>query len=165
MQKGIQAGHAALEYANTYGRTEEYIQFIKHDKTWIVLDGGTSRDFASSVAQGLEGGDLNLTAVELSSLKIDHAVFREPDLNFAMTAICFLADERVWNKETYPDFREYLMQGYEHMNESYNHVVKALENNKLEVVYSEQYKLWMEQIGGDNNLYLRDLLRNKRLAM
>lgn len=43
IQKGIQAGHAALEYAFLYGDTDEYKSFIVNDKTWIILNGGTEK--------------------------------------------------------------------------------------------------------------------------
>ena len=31
------------------------------------------------------------------------SLFSEPDLNFALTAVCFIADERVFNYEDYPE--------------------------------------------------------------
>lgn len=38
----------------------------------------------------------------MSELKV--AEFREPDCNNTLTAICFLVDEKIWNKEKYLNF-------------------------------------------------------------
>lgn len=43
IQKGIQAGHSALEYALKYGRTKEFLDFVENHKTWVILSGGTTR--------------------------------------------------------------------------------------------------------------------------
>lgn len=96
IQAGIQCGHAALEYAYQYGQTEEYIDFITNWKTWIVLNGGTTnadRDF-----EGIPTGSLNLIGDQLQDNDIEFSYFVEPDLNNALSALCFIADERVFNK-------------------------------------------------------------------
>ena len=99
IQKGIQAGHAALEYALRYGRTELFKTFMRDYKTWIILNGGTTRDVGISMENGIEAGTLNQIRLGLESNNIFHSFFREPDLNYALTAVCFIADERVWNFE------------------------------------------------------------------
>ena len=133
IQKGIQAGHAALEYANFLGSNYEYLQFIKNDKTWIILNGGTTND---------ETGDLNNIMSLLHENDINYTFFREPDLNNALTAICFLADERVWNKEKYPDYEECPVEEFR----------------------ESEYKKWVKFVGGDKNVFLRELLKDKHLA-
>ena len=42
IQKGIQCGHAGLDYARKYGNDEDFIDFVDHHKTWIILNGGTT---------------------------------------------------------------------------------------------------------------------------
>jgi hypothetical protein len=42
IQKSIQAGHAALEYAYHYGDTKLFDDFITKHKTWVILNGGTT---------------------------------------------------------------------------------------------------------------------------
>ena len=132
IQKGIQAGHAALEYARKYGISQDYVQFIENDKTWIILNGGTTRDFEGGVENG---GDINLISVQLAFNDVAFASFREPDLNNALSAICFLADERVWDKEKYPDWEE-----------------------------ERTWEDWCEYLGGEKNAFLRNLLKDKYLA-
>ena len=44
IQQAIQAGHAALEYAYKFGNTSDYIDFMINDKTWVILNGGTTND-------------------------------------------------------------------------------------------------------------------------
>lgn len=139
IQKGIQAGHAALEYASLFGRTKLFKQFIEQDKTWIILNGGTTRDKHRALENGLEAGTLNQIARDLFDHDISYSIFREPDLNYALTAVCFIADERVWDFETYPDCEPLYNEA------SYNRCIN-------------------ETLGGKSNLFLRDLIRNKRLA-
>lgn len=137
IQKGIQAGHAALEYAYKYGHTPEYKSFIENDKTWILLNGGTTRSRLVSNLKGKDEdtGDLNEIATELLQNRIPFEIFEEPDLNYALTAICFLADERVWDFENYPEpDEETKMTTYENM------------------------------VGGIKNVFLRNLIMGKHLA-
>ena len=134
IQKGIQAGHAALEYALRYGRTELFKTFMRDYKTWIILNGGTTRDVGISMENGIEAGTLNQIRLGLESNNIFHSFFREPDLNYALTAVCFIADERVWNFEKYPDDLE------------------------------QDDNFWISYLGGEKNAYLRNLIRGKHLA-
>jgi hypothetical protein len=92
IQKGIQFGHAVVEYQLKYGKDQEYLSWAKNDKTFIILNGGTTNDVS---------GTLNALQNDLKALKIKFATFREPDLNNALTGIVFLLDEKVWNKEKY----------------------------------------------------------------
>ncbi len=80
IQKGIQSGHAALEYADLFKDDPIYKEFIEKHKTFILLDGGGS-------------GDMLNRHDELIDLGIPFAVFEEPDLNNAMSAIAFILKE------------------------------------------------------------------------
>lgn len=135
IQQGIQAGHAALEYARTYYHTDLLRDFMKYDKTWIILNGGTTRSDYNDM------GTLNQILWDLRKNEILCADFREPDLNHALTAVCFICDERVYNKEKYPDF-----------------------NLDTEVVQRDTYSFWVDWVGGYRNVFLRELLNGKRLA-
>ena len=136
IQMGIQAGHAALEYAYVHGKTKLFKDFVLNHKTWILLNGGTTRDVDASMEHGMEPGTLNKISYELDRYNIPHAAFREPDLNFALTAVCFIADERVFRFDLYPDW-----------NGNPN-----------------DYGAWEEELGGAQNAFLRNLIRDKRLA-
>lgn len=139
IQKGIQAGHCALEYAQTYGHTKEYKQFIKKDKTWIILNGGTTRSYNLATDLKLAPGSLNEIKFLLRENQIPHASFEEPDLELALTAVCFLAEEKIWDKENYPDYVE---DGY------------------------LSYHEWKKMVMGNDHkaIFLRELLRGKRPA-
>jgi hypothetical protein len=162
IQKGIQAGHVALEYANLYGNTDAYQSFIKHDKTWIVLNGGTTRGetFSRLYPDGL--GSLDEISKSLSEEGIPHAKFFEPDLNFALTGVCFLADERVWDYKSYPDFEDVYWEAvlYKHFSAG-----RTLTRQELIEKYSKQYSAWVDEyMGCDENVFLRELIRDKKLA-
>jgi hypothetical protein len=149
IQKGIQAGHAALEYCRKFKDQENLWNFIRDDKTWIILDGGTSRDDMN------DAGDLETIDLELYKNHIDYAKFKEPDLNWCLTAIVLIVDERVFNKELYPDFREYLFQ----KNGSITTYSTGLGfSTPLQEQYPEDYKIWVELIGGPQNEFLRTFL-------
>lgn len=87
IQKGIQAGHAAVEYSryamDRVGGYEQYVEFADNHKTFILLDGGSSND-------------MQYRLLELDDLEIPNAVFHEPDLNNSLSAIAFILPEDVY---------------------------------------------------------------------
>lgn len=102
MQKGIQALHAVAEYGQMARQghlpkeaNDAYNTWANRDKTMIVLDAGISSDLVDAV-------------VFLKENNIPFTQFHEPDLYGCMTAISFLADERVFDAKTYPSFEEYI---------------------------------------------------------
>jgi len=165
IQKGIQAGHAALEYAAKYYNDESFQNFIFWDKTWIILNGGTSNDCHF----GNPKGSMEELYNEIKDNHIPCVKFNEPDLNCATTAICFLADERVWDYETYPNFVDYITNvvfprnRYEPSTETYIEL-KLKDEETLKHDYKSIYIEWTELIGGEKNVFLRKLLSNKILA-
>ena len=44
IQKGIQFGHAVVEYGLKYFNTDEYKRWANFDKTFIILNGGTTNE-------------------------------------------------------------------------------------------------------------------------
>lgn len=141
IQQGIQAGHACQEYAYLYGDTKLFKRHSADHKTWIILNGGTTRD---KWLDGTEGTLQESVALLSTTKNIPYAIFREPDLNYALTAICFICDERVWNYELYPD----VVENPEDSPKTHNLRVKG----------------WIRMLGGNDNYILRLLLKGKRLA-
>jgi hypothetical protein len=72
------------------------------------------------------------------------AEFREPDLNDTLTAVVFLVDERVFKKDLYPNFE--------------------VDINVSDSTNEKQYQQWVEKIGGEKNVFLRNYLTNFKLA-
>jgi len=104
IQQGIQSLHAAIEYSLKYGKDKEYIEWAKTHKTVIILNGGTSNDGTQSIyGYPAQQGSMEQHFQTLKDNKIKCAAFREPDLNYAMSSVAFLVDERVFNKKDYPD--------------------------------------------------------------
>lgn len=91
MQKGVQSAHSIVEYANMFGKSDEYVTWATTDKTLIVLDGGTLPE-------------LERIAADLNELGVPYASFREEDLGDIMTSISLVVDERVWDRENYTDY-------------------------------------------------------------
>ena len=98
IQKGIQFGHAVVEYGLKHGKTDEYRRWSKHDKTFIILNGGTTNKSGYFDTMGT----INKHLVTLEENKILLSTFHEIDLGNQLTAIVFLVDERVFNKDKYP---------------------------------------------------------------
>ena len=159
IQKGIQCGHAALEYANKFGSSEEFIKFVREHKTWVILNGGTTnerRDF-----DGIVMGSLNQIGDSLLENAIPFSYFQEPDLNDALTALCFICDERVFNRKDYLDFVDWLIDIYKASAEDN---IKLRMTSQEELEKNPHYKEWVRFVGGVKNVFLRELIKDKKLA-
>jgi len=163
IQKGIQCGHAALEYASKFGNDEIFMEFIRIWKTWIILDGGTTNE-----TRGFDGnplGTLDQIGDSLLENDIQFSYFKEPDLNNALTSLCFIADERVWNYTDYPNFVDYLIQYTLPLLTSQKVVeLKMMPIEELREFYYIEYQKWVDFMGGDKNIFLRELIKDKKLA-
>ena len=152
MQGGIQFMHAAIEYANEFSDTPEYYRWSRYDKTVIVLNGGTTN--TNPDAQGTL--NLHLTTLLQNDI-VQLAKFYEPDLGDQMTAIVFLVDDRVWDKENYPDYAV-----------PYEELDKYKSNGKV-VETLPSYKAWVKNFSEDTNIankiiFLRAFLKQFRFA-
>jgi hypothetical protein len=162
IQHGIQAGHCVEEYSDKYSETDLYKEYRKH-KTSIILDGGTTnkrRDL-----NGVALGTLNQIGDSLLENNINFAYFEEPDLNDALTAVCFIADERVWNYEDYPNFLDWVLKNYLY-DEPARRVIELRMMGTLELIFMfpEYRREWVGVIGGEKNVFLRELIRGKKKA-
>lgn len=140
IQQAIQYGHSVVEYSLMEDYREEYLKWAKKWKTFIILNGGTTNNTSPE-----KYGTLNKHLQTLFDNGIDFSYFKEPDLGDQLTAITFIVDERVFNREKYPDF--------------------ISENGLLVSPLTDvRYKLWVESIGGPKNEFLRKFLSQFRLA-
>lgn len=182
IQKAIQFSHALQEYNNNlnkyynYGDNvyyfinkpkdvdkldilkKEFIKWSTVDKTVILLNGGpTNWDIES---KGMRE-HFNL----LKEKNIPFSYFEEPDLNNALTAICFLVDERVYDKKKYPDFNDFDICDKIEKELKWKHILKT---HKFVEDYNELFHKyrneWIESVGGESNVFLREFLKDKRLA-
>ncbi len=140
IQQGIQFGHAVVEYSLEYGHKSDdpYLQWARNDKTFIILNGGTTNNNKERY------GTLNNAKINLHSLGVQLATFHEPDLGDQLTAIVFLVDERVWDREKYPEFNKFLE--VDHTN---------LEKDYYKQLFGEEYEHILE---------MRDFLSHYKLA-
>lgn len=165
IQTGIQAGHAALRYARLFSTEHpEVWDFVDNHETWIILNGGTTneqRDF-----EGIPAGSLNLIADQLQENDIMFSYFIEPDLNNALTSLCFLADERVFNKKDFPNFVDHIIEtsGQNEEGNVFPITTRIKSNEELIAEYPTIYKSWVREMGGVKNVFLRDLIKGKKLA-
>jgi len=164
IQQGIQFNHANDNYSLEWGtNNEQYYNFRTEWKTNILLNGGTSNE-GHMVRQGFKEtmyvGSMQEHLADLKANNVKVSTFYEPDLNSMLTAIVFLVDERVFNKELYPDFSQPLspfMDPLFNGNKEEALINWGKENDK-------QYDIWVNKIGGPQNEFLRDFLSTKKLA-
>ena len=152
IQQGIQYGHAVVDYGSKFKDSKVYQKWAKEDKTFIILNGGTTNTNPDRL------GTLNKYYDELVYNSVETVPFNEPDLGDQLTAIVFLVDERVFNREVYPDF-----VGTPYPWPS-NKKPSEKEFSKWDAENNKNYEKWVERIGGANNAFLRDFLRTKKLA-
>jgi hypothetical protein len=175
IQQAIQFGHAVVEYGQKMKYLGEHNQSLNIQyndwadnwKTFIILNGGTT-NHKTSLEDGLPFGSLNNNLLALMNNGIDFAQFNEPDLGDQLTAVVFIVDERVFNRKKYPDFEDWVIENYgelirsDHYTTSYM-LAQRIKNSESK---SDQkvYQSWIKFIGGEKNVFLRDFLKNFKLA-
>jgi len=152
IQQGIQFGHAAVEYGLHNYTDESYQRWANNDKTFIILNGGTTND--QKVNNGIPHGTLNQHIDELMLHNVKYSKFREPDLQNAVTAVVFLVDERVWDREKYPDF--------EFDPEKIGPEGWVLDQARQ--FYDWKMQFSASETGADHIVWLRNFLRGFKLA-
>ena len=146
IQQGIQFGHAVVEYGQNVKGIDNfekiYNKWANEDKTFIILNGGTTNTNPDNL------GTLNSHMITISDIGINAATFYEPDLGDQLTAVVFLVDERVFDKEKYPNLE----------------FIPDIPRMFMTDEEGELYLKWVESIGGNRNARLRDFLKGFRLA-
>lgn len=182
IQQAIQFGHAVVEYGQRMKRLGEHNQSLNKQyddwadnwKTFIILNGGTSNHSQNRYQEGEFSGTMEKHGADLTANGITYATFYEPDLNDMLSAIVFIVDERVFNREKYPDFDlKNFPQFYDNTDRlNYSEIYKDPMNpvfpNKYNLIGEKhvkpEWEKWVESIGGRKNLFLRVFLKNFRLA-
>jgi hypothetical protein len=131
---------------------QQYIKWARDWKTSIILNGGTTNENKDRL------GTMQINLKLLIDNGIPLSIFREPDLNDTITAIAFIADERVFNTKLYPNF-EKTPYSWE-----INHIPNEATLSKWESDNEENKVKWMDKIGGERNVFLREFLKPFKLA-
>jgi hypothetical protein len=154
IQKGIQFGHAVVEYGLKHHKDDDYKDWAEYHKTFIILNGGTSTTMRQN-------------AITLNEERIKNACFVEPDLNDMLSAVVFLVDSRVYDRENYLDFYDYCVRikGRNDLpsKKEFGSDLSELTRTAKEMGTSD-YNDWVEYMGGEKNIFLREYLTNFRLA-
>lgn len=174
IQKGIQFGHAVVEYGLENFHSNEYLDWAKYWKTFIILNGGTSNHSTNRYHQTEEEyvGSMENILEELKTNDVKLATFFEPDLNDMLSAIVFIIDERVFNRKLYLDFGDWVMQNH------FSYLQDNMMNSgKIERMRKEGYFLsatdkekkiysdWVNFVGGEKNVFLRDFLNPNKVKL
>ena len=153
IQKGIQFGHGVVEYAQKYFKDEDYQEWAKNHKTFIILNGGTSTTMRQH-------------CIKLNEERIKNTYFLEPDLNEMMLAVVFLVSSHVFDYENYPDFYDFCLKikGRNDLPPTRDQLDRTQFQALAKEMDSSDYKEWVEFMGGEKNLFLREYLKNFKLA-
>lgn len=143
IQQAIQYGHGVVEYLNKYFNESDCREWRLNDKTFIILNGGTTNKSYESL------GTLNKHLHTLKAAGVKTASFFEPDLGNQLTAVVFLVDERVYDKKMWPDYSGL-----------------CYEDGTLDAV---EYHIWKMKFAeteeeADRIVFLREFLKQFRLA-
>jgi hypothetical protein len=114
----------------------------------MVMNGGTTNNNPNKL------GTLNMHLATLKEAGIKVGEFYEPDLNDALTAVTFLADERVFNREKYPDLN------YKSPHRLPDDMIGFSVYRMNQITNDEDHakKQWIKSIGGEQNAFLRAFL-------
>ena len=174
IQKGIQFGHAVVEYALENFNVGQYLDWAKYWKTFIILNGGTSNHSMNRYHhdENEYQGTMEDTLEVLMLNEVNLATFYEPDLNDMLSAIVFIIDERVFNRKDYPDFGDWVMVNhFSYLKDS------MINSGKIEKMRKEGYFLngddkekkiyseWVDLVGGEKNVFLRDFLNPNKVKL
>lgn len=146
IQMGIQYGHAVVRYGQMIKKSDNVEELNKYNdwadnyETFIILNGGTTNTNLSKL------GTLNKHLQALKDNNILCQDFYEPDLGDQLTSVVFIVDERVFNYVDYPQFEPSVIASF----------------NKSK--YDREYKGWVKKMGGEKNVFLRNFLKNFKLA-
>lgn len=179
IQQAIQFGHAVVEYGQKVKIPQSiskmsinssciYDDWADNWKTFIILNGGVSNHSINRYSKEEYIGTMEKNLQLLQEQNIDLATFYEPDLNDMLSAIVFIVDERVFSRKKYPDFEDWVIENYgdlvktDYYTSSYMlaQQIKNSDSKRDKKVYDE----WVKLIGGDKNVFLRDFLKNFKLA-
>jgi hypothetical protein len=181
IQSGIQYGHATDEFAlkvikSLMGKSNEmpkedierYVDWLENWKTYIVLNGGTTN------TNPIRLGTLNQHLQTLKDNNIFCTDFYEPDLGDQLTGVVFIVDERVFQKDenrkyVYLDFEDWIWENPHPYISTFNKndkwFIKSIRKQcKESKDLVEYYNKWVEYMGGEKNVFLRDFLKDFRLA-
>ena len=167
IQMGIQFAHSIVEYGLENFNTNEYLDWAKYWKTVILLNGGTTNNNTEKL------GTLNQTYNTLLENGVICSSFSEPDLGDQMTAICFIIDERVFNRKKYLEFGDWFIEN--HGDFLFDRMIQPnkLDRMRLEGYFETTddeeekkfYKEWVDYVGGDKNVFLRDFLNPRKVKL
>ena len=148
IQQGIQFGHAVVEYGLEFFGTPEYQKWAKEDKTFIILNGGTTNTRFDTDGHD-HIGSLNNHRQLLSDEGVQFRSFFEPDLGDQLTAVVFLVDDRVFDKVAWPEYDGPIyLNGAPNATEYWNWTMKFSESEQ------EAQRI----------VFLREFLKQFRLA-
>lgn len=146
IQQGIQFGHAVVEYGLAYVNTKEYQKWANTDKTFIILNGGTTNNSLDLSRRGT----LNQYYDEMSDMGFRVSGFNEPDLGDQLTAFVFLIDDRVFDRITWPDYSGGYYEGTK--------IPIAEEYYNWKMMFSDKEEI------ADKVIWARDFLKRFKLA-
>lgn len=171
IQAGIQFGHAVQEFNNMMidillghevapdGLEIAFDKWRLEDKTFIICNGATTNENP----HGKWYGHMQKQRDRLIEAAYPFAEFKEPDMNDTLTGFVFLVDERVFNRELYPDFVPTTEDQFLEMKDKTFWLDEF--DEELEKFNERNYQAWLEKIGGTRNEFMREFADKRVLRL
>ena len=171
IQMGIQFLHSTIEYSQSVKRKggdvlNHYNDWADNYKTVILLNGGTTNNNPDRL------GSLNKHLQTLKDNQIFCSEFYEIDLGDQLTAVDFIVDERVFGKNEdgsykWLEFEDWIWDNttdYLLLQDVKPRQIKSFCQKSENKDLRQLYEGWVKYMGGPKNVFLRNFLKQFRLA-
>lgn len=159
-QKILQTSKAILKYALKYKDDVplELFEFY-NSNDYVFIEGGSS----NNGHLGNKDGDMQRLCKRLDNICAKYVNVYETNLNSVLSAICVLVDERVWDLDLYPNFKNYVIQNIDPLEIKDEINIRLADDEELIKKFDVLYESWKQMIGdemNDKNIILREILKN-----
>lgn len=166
IQQGIQYTHSVVRYGRKYNN-ELFADWADNWETSIILNGGTTNTNPDKL------GTLNQHLQSLVDNGIDCCPFYEPDLGDQLTCVTFIVNEYVFAKDpitkkyVYDNFEDWIWKNqtpFFYLDRYSVKGARAKFRDSSDDNLKAHYNKWVEYMGGQKNVFLREFTEPLRLA-
>ena len=151
--------NAVLKYSIKYKNDLSLELFDFYDSDFVFIDGGSSNDGHL----GNKDGDMQRLCKRLDNICAKYVKVYETSLNSVLSTICVLTDERVWDLDLYPNFKNYIIQNVDPLDIKDEISIRMSDDETLIKKFHVLYEQWKQTINdeqNDKNMILREILEN-----
>ena len=164
MQVACQQVHGIVDYATKFQKNADYQQWSTKDHVVTILNGGTTNDgWIRDNYDPARRGTMDVALANLQDMGVNVGFFYEEDLNNALTAVVFLADERVFNRKLTPTEKKWKKRQRFFEDQETNGLPYTLMPPTEAQLQAEEADFERE-VGGKQNAFVRRLVYHLNLS-